>query len=162
MFHYSLPLLEKRFNFSIIDSDDSDQIDEDLIASSNSSAGSSSDTSGAALCDLIAHSLPVLLLRQHSHAKAIRLGLNTASHSASPRSTAPRILQPIIDLLQYYVFLVRVRGELENTIGKLHSVDVKANMRFEGVGETGKEIVNMLSEGKGRVSGEALLRIDDR
>ncbi|KAI5124903.1 hypothetical protein M0805_007331 [Coniferiporia weirii] len=129
-------------------------IDKDLIASSNRSTISSNDFAGRALCDLIASTLLVLLLRQHAHAKSTRLGL-VPSH-------VPQILQPIIDLLQYHVFLRRVRDELERSLKRLCAAGVTVNLRFEGVGETGATVVDALAEGREKVGGEASLRIDAR
>ena len=133
-----------------------------MIEVSNTNSGTS-DTSGTALCDLVASSLPVLLLRQHAHAKALRLGATSASISAaSIRQTAPQILQSIINLLQYYAFLGRVKAELEKAIKHLADAGVKATLRFDSVGETGKDILGRLTEGNGKIGGEAVLQIDSK
>ncbi|THH08655.1 hypothetical protein EW145_g2561 [Phellinidium pouzarii] len=144
-------------------------IDESLITSSNTT-GSSSDTAGYALCDLIASALPVFLLRQHAHAKSVRLGIVPSRGSTNAtqytslaqfRTQMPQILTPIIDLLQYNVFLTRVRDELSRAVKKLRTAGVRVVLRFEGVGETGKVVVDELTEGKEKVCGEAMLRIDE-
>ncbi|EJD00991.1 uncharacterized protein FOMMEDRAFT_125556 [Fomitiporia mediterranea MF3/22] len=138
-------------------------LDEGLIASSNSSAGSSSDLTGQALCDLIASSLPVFLLRQHAHQKAVRLKLLPKQMNGAPSFIQqPRILQPIIDIIQYHVFLKRVRGELSRAASRLRNVGITVDLRFEGVGETGKVVLDALLDGKENIGGEAVLRIDGR
>ena len=129
-----------------------------MIETSNASAGSSSDISGNALCDLIASTLPLLLLRQHTCLKSLRLG----TLSRVTRPIPPRILQPIIDLLQYQVFLQRVRKELVDATSRLNIAGVRAKLRFEGVCETGQMIVESLKEGKEKLNGEATLGIDER
>ncbi|KAL5488212.1 hypothetical protein ACEPAI_6320 [Sanghuangporus weigelae] len=138
-------------------------IDEDLVAPSNRSAGSSSDLAGHALCDLIASSLPIFLLRQHAHAKVIRLKLLPKQTQFTPRPTQqPQVLQPIIELLQYHVFLNRVRGELMRAVTRLRAVGVPVDLRFEDVAETGKLVLDALLEGKERIGGEAVLKIGGR
>ena len=129
-----------------------------MIETSNASVGSSSDISGNALCDLIASTLPLLLLRQHTYLKSLRLG----PLSRATRPIPPRILQPIIDLLQYQVFLQRVRKELVDATSRLNIAGVRAKLRFEGVCETGQMIVESLKEGKEKLNGEATLGIDER
>lgn len=138
-------------------------MDEDLVEASNNLSGTTSDTSSIALCDLIASSLPVLLLRQHAYAKAQRLGPSSAPLSAaSTRQAAPEILHPIINLLQYYAFLGRMKAELDKAIRHLADAGVKASLRIDSVGETGKEVLRNLLEGSGKIGGEAVLRIDSK
>ncbi|OCB84517.1 hypothetical protein A7U60_g8503 [Sanghuangporus baumii] len=138
-------------------------IDEDLVAPSNRSAGSSSDLAGHALCDLIASSLPIFLLRQHAHAKAVRLKLLPKQTQFAPRPTQqPQVLQPIIELLQYHVFLNRILGELTRAVTRLRAVGVPVDLRSEDVAETGKLVLDALLEGRERIGGEAVLKIGGR
>ena len=139
------------------------QIDEDLAASSNESAASCPDLTGHAVCDLIASSLPVFLLRLHAYAKAVRLKLKPKHASGVPRVIpAPQILKPIIDLLQYHVFLNRIRGELMRAVSRLRAAGVPVDLCLEPVGETGSVVLNALFEGRERIGGDAILKIDRR
>ena len=130
-----------------------------------SSGASSSDDFGQAACDLIYSMLHILLLRAHTHLKNFRLsitGLMRAAGIVRPPMTLP-ILQPVIDLLQYQVFCNRVKQELDNSVSALHKVGVPAKLRFDSVGESGSDVTKLLMEDiRGKIGGEAVLRIDDR
>ena len=105
----------------------------------------------------------MLLLRQHAHVKTVRLKLLPKQASTVPRPVhQPQILQPIIDLLQYDLFLRRVRGELLRAVSKLRDAGVPVDLRFEEVSETGVHVLDALLEGKEKIGGEAVLRIDGR
>lgn len=72
------------------------------------------------------------------------------------------MLQPIIDLIQYQAFLARIKVELNRAVERLRKASVEAEVQFRGIGESGSAIVNGLVQGKERVGGEAILRIDVR
>ncbi|OCH94116.1 hypothetical protein OBBRIDRAFT_852282 [Obba rivulosa] len=119
-------------------------------------------TTGAK-CDIILATLRILLLRVHASAKARRLGRAGLSRTGPPNPAATQILQPIIDLLQYEVFCDRVQVELQKVATALQQAGISTKYRFEPVCEGGSELVALLqSEKRGPMSGEALLRIDDR
>jgi mediator of RNA polymerase II transcription subunit 17, fungi type len=123
-------------------------------------------TSTSGKCDLIYSALHALLLRTHAHSKTYRLGSSGIMRVASPTDTTltpPPLLQPIIDLLQYQVFCERVKSEIIKTIGALSKAGISSTLRFDPVGETGKELLRLLDEDGSRsiVGGEAVLRIDE-
>lgn len=76
---------------------------------------------------------------------------------------APPILRPIIDLIQYQVFCGRIKSEIDKMVEALFMVGIPANLRFDPVGETGRDLVRFFDEdGSNVVGGEAVLRIDNR
>lgn len=120
------------------------------------------------MCDLIYHSFHILLLRRHALLKEDRL---RSSVSASPAPAQPDnpskpkypVLQPIIDLLQYRVFLDRIRSEIMQVVQALQAAGIPTNLVLNIVGETGKELLKLLdSKSSLTVGGEILLRIFDR
>lgn len=70
------------------------------------------------------------------------------------------MLQPIIDLLQYQVFLDRIRGELTHAVDKLREVKVDVDLRFWGSSDSVN--VDRFLKGKEFIGGEALLRLNNR
>lgn len=124
---------------------------------------SSSDTLAEAQCDLIYSLLHALLLSMHSYLKKSHLA-NISSRPADVVDyPAPRILQPIVDLLQYQVFCERVHVEMNYVVDALRKVGVPTLFQFDPVGENGEALVRALSEqGSCHVGGQALLRIDNR
>lgn len=78
--------------------------------------------------------------------------------------SSPPLLQPIIDLLQYQVFCERVKSEINKMMGVLSKAGVTSTLRFDAVGESGKELLRLLDEDGSWsvVGGEAVLRIEKR
>ncbi|KAF8655243.1 hypothetical protein AX16_003147 [Volvariella volvacea WC 439] len=110
------------------------------------------------ICDLVYHSLRVLLLRRHEYLKLMRLG-----HVLINPTRTPAILQPIIDFIQYQVFCEKVYAVLSKTAKSLLWAGVPTQFKFDAVMETGKELVRLLSgHERGTIGGEAWLRIDKR
>ena len=70
------------------------------------------------------------------------------------------MLQPIIDLLQYQVFLDRVRGELVHAVEKLREVKVGADLRLWG--SSNSVNVDQFLAGKEAIGGEAMLRLNEK
>jgi hypothetical protein len=124
---------------------------------------SSSNIVDHALCDLIATVLPILLLRQHEFVKTARL---SPEHHRSKNPTRapqpPLMLQPVIDFLQYQVFLKRVRKELMQAIQKLRENGIGVDLRLEGVNSSASTKLDLLLDGKEPLGGEAILRINNR
>lgn len=120
----------------------------------------------AAKCDLIASILHAFLLRLHSHLKSQRLGTTGVVRAAGQTTRPPLpppLLQPIIDLLQYQVFCERVKTEVDRVAKVLSAAGVPTSLRFNFVGETGKDLIGLLNEDNSqKTGGEAVLRIDDR
>lgn len=93
------------------------------------------------------------------------------SAPGSERQPAPvnpqmssELLQPVIDLLQYQHFCVRIKTELDKMVSALAHAGVPCTLRFDPVGETGQSLQGRLT-GENvlkRIGGEALLRIDER
>ncbi|KAJ7276450.1 subunit 17 of mediator complex-domain-containing protein [Mycena haematopus] len=137
-------------------------------------AGSANNAKG----DFIYYALQALLLRLHGHAKRHRLGAIGVFRppNASDGSPPPLLLRPVIDLLQYEVFLGRLRAEMDAMGHALRVVGIGNALRFEAVGGTGQGLVALLDAGDDRESGkdardsgkaqglggEAVLRIDAR
>ncbi|KAF8076451.1 subunit 17 of mediator complex-domain-containing protein [Lyophyllum atratum] len=115
------------------------------------------------LCNLIYFALHVLLLRRHGHLKSKRLGTAGINGPPGEASRPPPVLQPIIDLLQYQVFCERINSEIDKMIAALSAAGIPASLRFDSVGETGRQLVQFFESGTGKViGGEAVLRIDNR
>ncbi|KZT36835.1 hypothetical protein SISSUDRAFT_1130093 [Sistotremastrum suecicum HHB10207 ss-3] len=74
----------------------------------------------------------------------------------SPRRSS-RLLQPIIDVVQYVRFCERVEDEVTMMASSLRDAGFKVRVRFQRVGEGGEGIV-----GGERMGGEAVLRVDGR
>jgi mediator of RNA polymerase II transcription subunit 17 len=75
----------------------------------------------------------------------------------------PPVLQPIIGLLQYQVFCRRIKSELDKVTRALAVVSIISSLRFNPVGETGQDLLDLIDKGESRLmSGEALIRIDNR
>jgi mediator of RNA polymerase II transcription subunit 17, fungi type len=75
----------------------------------------------------------------------------------------PLTLPPIIDLLQYIVFCRRIKAEIDEIAAALGQVGVQAMLRFNPIGELGKELVESLTSNRHQpIGGEAVLRIDNR
>jgi len=121
------------------------------------------ESNSGAKCNLIFAILRILLLRAHADVRARRLGRVGLSRTKPSNPSATQLLQPVIDLLQYEVFCERVQAELEKVVRALQQAGITTKYRFKPVCENGDELVALLwSEKTGPISGEALLRIDDR
>lgn len=124
------------------------------------------DRTIGAMCDLIFSALHVLLLRAHSYVKSQRLGQANILRppAAQTFSPPPPILQPIVDLLQYRVFCDRVHAEIYKLVEGLRTAGVPVKLRDNRVGANGAHLVTLLTktEQQQKVSGETLLRIDNR
>jgi mediator of RNA polymerase II transcription subunit 17 len=125
------------------------------------------------MCDLIYHGFHLLLLRRHALLKEDRLSRTTSAPTTS-QNLAPiqgekhskskyPILQPIIDLLQYQVFLDRIRSEVMQVVRALQAAGIPTKLVMNIVGETGKELVKLLDAKQDlTVGGEIVLRVFDR
>ncbi|KAF5333164.1 hypothetical protein D9611_002473 [Ephemerocybe angulata] len=114
------------------------------------------------LCDIIYHGLHVLLLRKHGYHKGERLSSTTISNPTN-NFGGPPILQPIIDFLQYNLFCKRLESELTKASRGLTAAGIHTTVSFNGVGETGEELVQIFTEFKAPpISGEAVLTIAER
>jgi mediator of RNA polymerase II transcription subunit 17 len=105
------------------------------------------------------------LLRKHAHLKAQRLGISSSSQKPLQidSSQSPSVLQPIIDVLQYQVFCDRVKAEIDQAVSALATVGIPSKMRFNAVGETGDQLVQMLLLNTSKsIGGQAVLKIDNR
>ncbi|KAH6914856.1 subunit 17 of mediator complex-domain-containing protein [Coprinopsis sp. MPI-PUGE-AT-0042] len=118
------------------------------------------------ICDLIYHILHILLLRRHKLAKSDRL--NATGNFPNPRLLQgwrqdPPLLAVIVEFLQYKVFCERLKSELDRAAKGLEAVGFGTEVAFDAIGETGEEMVQVLSDYKMKqFSGEAVLRIDNR
>ncbi|KAL4075817.1 subunit 17 of mediator complex-domain-containing protein [Scleroderma citrinum] len=117
-------------------------------------------------CDLVYHTLHALLLCMHTTQKLQRILPTGSTRPQTSHISAGRsvLLQPIIDLLQYQQFCVRIKAELVKIVAAFHHAGVSCTLRFDAVGETGRHLQQRLAIGDPslRLGGEALLRIDDR
>jgi mediator of RNA polymerase II transcription subunit 17, fungi type len=118
------------------------------------------------MCDLIYHILHILLLRRHKLAKSDRL--NATGNFPNPRLAQgwrqdPPLLSVIVEFLQYKVFCERLKSELDRAAKGVEAVGFGTEVAFDAIGETGEEMVQVLSDFKMKqFSGEAVLRIDNR
>ncbi|KAG6917901.1 hypothetical protein DXG01_000510 [Tephrocybe rancida] len=114
-------------------------------------------------CNLIYFTLHALLLRRHGFSQAQRLGPTGVIRGTKDISSPPLVLQPVIDLLQYQVFCERIQSEIEKMVTALSVVGIPASLRFDPIGETGRQLVQLFETSPGTsIGGEAVLRIDDR
>ncbi|KAJ3528511.1 hypothetical protein NMY22_g9384 [Coprinellus aureogranulatus] len=120
------------------------------------------------ICDVIYHALHVLLLRKHEFQKGVRLKA-IAGFQPPPdekgQAISPPILQPIVDFLQYNLFCERLERELNKAASGLSAAGISTNVSFDCVGETGRELVDFISDilpPISHISGEAVLTISDR
>ena len=115
-------------------------------------------------CNLVQRLLYAFLLRRHNSQRALRLGRVGVVRSTTPAPlTLPPLLQPVIDLLQYHEFCERVKAELDRVSQVLTDARVPSRLRFDPVGDSGRELQKFLIEDSGgKISGEAVLRIDNR
>jgi mediator of RNA polymerase II transcription subunit 17, fungi type len=114
------------------------------------------------MCDLIYSSLHALLLRRHGYLKLRRLGGPGVAGTLETLSVPP-LLQPIIDLLQYRVFCDRIKFEFDKAVRALSMVGILSTLRFDPVGETGRQLIQFFNENNTKIiGGEAVLRIENR
>ena len=128
-----------------------------------------SDPVSQAKCDLIYDFLHLLLLREHSHRRLTRIGVSETTPQLRADVAFPSLLptsallQPVIDLLQYEYFCVRVKAEMSKTIQVLRRAGVPVKFHFDAVGEDGAGVLDSLISGcNGRIGGITIIRIDDR
>ena len=131
-----------------------------------------SDPISRAKCDLIYNFLHLLLLREHSRRRLARIGTTGAPtprpHSDpafSPTSiqSIVALLQPVIDLLQYEFFCVRVKAEMSRIVQILRRAGVPVKFHFDAVGEDSTGILeSLIGGGTGYISGVTTIRIDNR
>jgi mediator of RNA polymerase II transcription subunit 17, fungi type len=107
-------------------------------------------------CDLIYSSLHAFLLRAHRFS-----GLRKGSSDSSRPAT--KLLQPIIDILQYEVFCKRVKAEVDIVCNSLKNIGIPSSVYFNPVGELGKQLIHALIDEETTIlAGELVLRIDER
>ena len=93
------------------------------------------------------------------YTKSQRLGRTSTSEAAVP----PLTLQPIIDMLQYQMFCHRIRAEISKIMRPLSDAGVSTKLYFNAVGESAEELIAQLQpQGRLQITGECLLRIDNR
>ncbi|XP_006460295.1 hypothetical protein AGABI2DRAFT_203249 [Agaricus bisporus var. bisporus H97] len=117
-------------------------------------------------CDLIYYGLHILLLRRHTLLKEDRLKSSAPGpplpSSADNKPKYP-VLQPVIDLLQYQVFIDRIQNEVVQVVRALQMAGIPVHLVMNVVGETSKELLDLLdSTVTLTVGGEIVLRIFDR
>ncbi|RDB22683.1 Mediator of RNA polymerase II transcription subunit 17 [Hypsizygus marmoreus] len=135
------------------------------LLDSESRPSQSLDDKSTEKCNLIYFALHALLLRRHAYLKERRLGAAGIIRPAIPyeASQLPPILQPIIDLLQYQVFCQRIKTEIDKMAKALSAAGISSTLRFDFVGETGRQLVRLFENKSSKViGGEAVLRIDNR
>lgn len=130
------------------------------------------DPIGRAKCDLIYSFLHLLLLREHSRRRLTRIGAPDALQAKphpdlafAPTSIqpAPALLQPVIDLLQYELFCVRVKAEMNRIVQILRRAGVPVMFYFDAVGEDSAGVLeSLIGSGTGHISGVTTIRIDNR
>jgi mediator of RNA polymerase II transcription subunit 17 len=73
------------------------------------------------------------------------------------------LLQPVIDLLQYEFFCVRVKAEMGKIVQILRRAGVPVKFHFDTVGEDSTGILeSLIGSGTGQISGVTTIRIDNR
>ncbi|KAG6837433.1 hypothetical protein H0H93_009527 [Arthromyces matolae] len=106
-------------------------------------------------CNLIYFALHALLLRRHGYLQTQRLGAKGSNISTKDNTfSPPPILQPVIDLLQYQVFCARVKAEVDKMIIALSAAGIQTTLRFNVVGETGCQLLQVLEDNRGSAKQE--------
>src|SRR6266702_262431 len=129
-----------------------------------------SDPVSQAKCDLVYDFLHLLLLRENSHRRLTRIGVSQTSPSKlradvalPPVHPTLALLHPVIDILQYEYFCVRVKAEMSKTVQVLRRAGVPVKFHFDAVGEDGAGVLDsLISGGTGRIGGITIIRIDNR
>ncbi|KAG5638208.1 hypothetical protein H0H81_001305 [Sphagnurus paluster] len=147
----------------VIDAAQGTELKFELLDDKKNQLKSTENLNNKEKCDLIFFALQALLLRRHSHMKMQRLGTAFINRPPTEMSFPPPILQPIIDLLQYQVFCQRIKLELDKMVTALSAAGICSSLRFDPVGETGRQLVQFFEKSVGKVvGGEGVLRIDNR
>ena len=110
--------------------------------------------------------LQALLLTMHAGDKFKRMSTSSSDRPPTVVNIQPpsELLQPVIYLLQYQQFCIKIKAELDKMVSALVHAGVPCTLRFHPVGETGQSLQRRLT-GENvlkRIGGEALLRIDER
>ncbi|KDQ29410.1 hypothetical protein PLEOSDRAFT_1039855 [Pleurotus ostreatus PC15] len=114
-------------------------------------------------CDLIFYALHVLLIRAHGHLKRRRLGNTGTTTSSQGSQTETSLLQPILDMLQYEAFCLRLKAEVDAAVGALRHAGVATTFRCDPVGDTGVNLLKFLSDDQyKKLGGDMVLRIQDQ
>lgn len=124
-----------------------------------------SDPAVNAICDAIYHALRLILLRVH----AFNIEYSGAMTAKRALSSRPTLLQGIVELFQYYLFVNKLELHLLDLILGLKSAGVEILMRFNRLGSTADELIGLLAtsysvddvRGKS-ISGEVILHIAKR
>ncbi|KDQ12733.1 hypothetical protein BOTBODRAFT_34193 [Botryobasidium botryosum FD-172 SS1] len=114
-----------------------------------------------ALCDLILPCLTLLLIRSHRSRKTAP---QTGPQVAQTRR--PRILAPVISMLQYYTFVTEMHAQVQNVHKGLAEAGIDVDVHWVGVGQSAEEVLKMFESVEGamglEIGGEAIIRIDKR
>jgi hypothetical protein len=123
-----------------------------------------SDSAVNAICDAIYHALRLILLRIHAFSIEYRNAL-TAKFTLPVR---PSLLQGIVELFQYYLFVNKLESHLVALITGLRKAGVEVLMRFNRLGSTADELIGLLATSysddtkKKSIGGELILHIANR
>jgi hypothetical protein len=124
-----------------------------------------SDSAANAICDAIHHALRLILLRIHAFNIEYRNAL-TAKYTLPTR---PALLQGIVELFQYYLFVNKLESHLVALITGLRNAGVEVLMRFNRLGSTADELIGLLATSysaddtkKKSIGGEVILHIAKR
>jgi len=124
-----------------------------------------SDPAVNAICDAIYHALRLILLRIHAFNIEYRNALTT-KHTLPIR---PALLQGLVELFQYYLFVNKLESHLVALITGLKNAGVEVLMRFNRLGSTADELIGLLATSysaddmkKRSIGGEVILHIAKR
>ena len=125
-----------------------------------------SDPATNALCDAVYHALRLVLLRVHAFNRKFYKGF------VNPLTQLPRpmLLQGIVELFQYYLFVQKLEGHLGALVGGLERAGVDVLMRFNRLGSTAEELIGLLATsyssgeegGQRSMGGEVILHVAKR
>ncbi|KAF5363246.1 hypothetical protein D9756_000427 [Leucocoprinus leucothites] len=169
----SLPTASAKVSerFIVVDAAQGLELHIELADGVDASVEASRPVERSEMCDLIYHGFHLLLLRQHALLKEDRLS-SSSSAPATPQNPVQVekqlknkyfILQPIIDILQYQVFLDTIRTEVMQIVHALRAAGIPTTLVMNIVGETGKELIKLLdARPNPTVGGEIIVRIFNR
>lgn len=126
-----------------------------------------SDPTVNSVCDAIYHALKLILLRIHAHHASFRLKQHkTAADIKLLQASKPPLLQGVVELFQYYLFVNKLEKHLKALAIGLEEAGIEVFLRMNRLGETAEELIGVFAtsyftedQRKKYFGGEVVLRI---
>jgi len=119
------------------------------------------------ICDAIYHALKLILLRIHVHQSSIRTKEPKPFSELKPvQAFKPPLLQGVVELFQYYLFVNKLEKHLKALSVGLEEAGIEVFLRMNRLGETAEELIEVFAtsyinedQKKRYFGGEVVLRI---